>query len=277
MANQDTTVEVESGEDIGKGVETTKVADETEQDNTQEDQTDTGDEQGGEETEDGGDTETKVETKAEFKKRFTQLKGEDIDEYLKNLEDAYANSSTEGQRLNQRATEAERKFNQVATLVATDPDFATKLADATGEDAPAPIVDPAVQWAKQKMEEDYAKDYTAFADLHPEVVSDPDLYNEVVAELDIIAAAHEARGAKLSMAEGLRKAWISLGKDDLEKKEDVMDKTKEQASVTTPQGTAKKTGEKTSGFTPEQIAVAEKMGLTVKQLTEARELAELNK
>jgi len=268
MANQDTTAEVESGEDIDKGVETAKVVDETNQDNTQEDQADTGNEQSGEESEDGGDTETKEETKAEFKKRFTQLKGDDIDEYLKNLEDAYANSSTEGQRLNQRATEAERKFNQVATLVATDPDFAAKLVDATGEESPAPIVDPALQWAKQKMEEDYAKDFKAFADAHPEVVSDPDLYNRVVAELDIIASAHEARGTKLSMAEGLRKAWISLGEDETDKKEDVMNKTKEQASATTPQGTAKKTGEETQGFTPEQIAVAEKMGLTVKQLAE---------
>jgi hypothetical protein len=269
-SDQDTTVTVENGEKIEEGVETTKVEDETSKDDTQEDQTDTGkEEQDEEESTDEGEKadETEEETKAEFTKRFTQLKGETAEEYLKNLEDAYANSSTEGQRNAQRATEAERKFDQVAHLVATDPDFVEKLTTATGENAPPVVVDPAIAWAKQKMEEDYRKDYNSFAEQHPEIISDTDKYNAVVAELDIIAAAHEARGSKLSMAEGLRKAWISLGYDESDKKEDVVNKIKDEASATPTQGKAKKSDDKVE-FTAEQIAVAAKMGLTAKQLAE---------
>jgi len=265
MATQDD-VKVESGESINEEVEGVK-SDETEKSEDQNNETDAGSEteKESEETEskEGDEPETKEETKAEFKKRFTQMKGETPEEYLKNLEDAYANSSTEGQRLAKRAKDAETKFQQVATLVATDPEFAKRLNDS----GTAPIIDPAIEFARKQMEDSYKKDYTAFAGLHPRIISEPGLYERVVNELDVIAAANEARGITLSMAEGLRKAWISLGEDESDKKEDIMDKVKEQAS--TPNASAKpKSTDKTPEFTPEQIAVAEKMGISAKDLAQ---------
>lgn len=257
-------VTVENGEKIDEVVEVSKGTDETTQEDSQKDDTTI---EGSENEETESEVKTEDKEEAKFQKRFTQLKGETPDEYLKNLEEAYANSSTEGQRNAKRATDAETKFQQVAQLVATDPEFAAKLNGATDENAPKPILDPALQWAKNQMEEGYKKDYTAFADLHPEIVSDPDLYGKVVSELDIIAAAHEARGSKLTMAEGLRKAWISLGLDESDKKENVMNEIKDQASASSTQSSTKKPQDKQS-FTPEQIAVAAKMGLTPKQLAE---------
>lgn len=270
MANQDTTDEVKTDENIKDGVETTKVEDETLEKDNQKDESDTGKEQSDDKTEDDeskdGD-ETKDETKAEFKKRFTQLKGETPEEYIKNLEDAYANSSTEGQRTAKEAKDATERFNKIASLVATDPDFAEKLATATDENAVNPVVDPATKWAREQMDKEYSKDYSAFAELHPEMISDENLRTEVITELDIIGQAYEARGKTLTMAEGLKKAWISLGYDEIDKKDDVVDKTKEQASTTSTQ-TTKKTDSDKPTFTKAQIAMAEKMGLTVEQLAE---------
>jgi len=268
MADQDTTEKVENDKKAEEIVETTQVEDEKSEDNTQEDSTDTGKEQSEEKTEDDKSKgETKEETKAEFKKRFTQLKGETPEEYIKNLEDAYANSSTEGQRTAKEAKDATERFNKVAALVATDPAFAEKLATATDENATSPVIDPATKWAKEQMEKEYSKDYSAFAELHPEMVSDEKLRTEVIDELDIIGQAYEARGKTLSMAEGLKKAWNSLGYDETDKKDDVVNQTKEQASTTSTQ-TSKSTGSDKPTFTKAQIEMAEKMGLTVEQLAE---------
>lgn len=268
MANQDTTDKVENGENIDKGVEVANATDETEQKDNQNNQSETG-EQNEVKSEDStseDDTQTKDETKVEFKKRFTQLKGETPEEYLKNLEDAYANSSTEGQRTAKEAKEATAKFAKVAQLVASDPDFAARLDAATDENAPKPLVDPAIAWAKQEMDKEYTRDYRAFSDLHTQMISDPEIRDNMIAELDIISAANEARGKRLSMADGLRKAWISLGYDELDKKDDVVNKIKEQASTTSTQ-TTKKSDSKQE-FTAEQIAMAAKMGLTEKQLAQ---------
>lgn len=270
MADQDTTVTAENGETIDEEVETLTGEDETNQEDNQEDQADTGtedDESESEDDEQETDTETEDKDAIAFKKRFTQLKGETPEEYLKNLEDAYANSSTEGQRLAQRTKEAEQKFQQVAQLVATDPKFAKQLADATGEDAQKVIVDPALEFAREQMEERYKEDYAKFTDIHPEVAADKDIQQALVDELDAIGAAYEKRGVKLSLFDGLKKAWVSLGYDESDKKEDVVNKAKEQASKGTPKakGTLAK---KTQEFSADQIAVAKKMGLTPEQLAE---------
>jgi hypothetical protein len=261
MADQDTTVRVENGEKIDDEVESSQEQDESNQDDSQDTTTDTGNEEGEGDESDGNETDK--ETKAEFKKRFTQLKGESLEEYVKNLEDAYANSSTEGQRTAKEAREYKEQYDKVAQLVATDPEFAKKLTET--ENAPKPPVDPAVEYAREQMNEQYRTEYKAFADEHPEILTDETLRDRVIAELDIIGAAHEARGSRLSMKEGLRRAWISLGLDEEDSKENVVNKVKEQASQSAPQAKGgKETGK--PQFTADQIAVAKKMGLSPEQL-----------
>jgi acyl carrier protein phosphodiesterase len=265
MANQDTTVEVENGEVLDNEVETSQQEDETTQEDTQDTEADTGNEdsEGDGSDDDNSDDETEKETKAEFKKRFTQLKGESLEEYVKNLEDAYANSSTEGQRTAKEAREYKEQYDRIAQLVASDPDFAAKLQQS--QNVPKPPVDPALEYAREQMNKQYASEYNAFTEIHPEMVTDTELRDKVIAELDVIGAASEARGVKLSMKDGLRKAWISLGLDEADSKENVVNKVKEQASKpSAPAKTAKPKGK--TEFTPEQIAVAKKMGLTPDQL-----------
>lgn len=263
MADQDTTVTVENGEKVNTEVETTQVEDESLKtgDDTQV-ETDTGTDEEGAEGADGK-TETETEEESEFKKRFSQFEGETPEEYLKNLEEAYANSSTEGQRLSKEAKDAKEQYDKVATLIANNPDFAKALSET--ENAPKPPVDPALAYAKQQMEAAYEKDWNEFTQSHPELAGDQALTDALIDEMDIIAQAHEKRGRTLSMAEGLKKAWISLGREAADNKENVVNKTKEQASKATPNAKPGKASDKTE-FTQEQIAVAKKMGLTPEQL-----------
>lgn len=270
MADQDTTVKVENGEEVDTSVETGNTEDENVDTSSQEDtSTDTGkDENESESTDEGGEStdETEDEGKVEFKKRFTQFEGETLEDYVKKLEDGYAASSTEGQRKAIEAKKATEKFDQVAKLIASDPALAKKLSEATGEDAPKVVNDPALDFARQQMEESYKKDFDAFSAKHPDLADEPEKLQSLIEEMDIIAAAHEKRGNRLTMAQGLQKAWVSLGYDETDSKDDVINKTKEQASSTsTTKGKPSPRGDQ---FTPEQIAVAKKMGLTPKQLAE---------
>lgn len=266
MADQDTTVTYENGEKIEKPVETTQVEDENlEDDDPNKEVTDTGKEE--EEViddEDGKKPETEDEEEPKFSKRFTQFDGDTPEEYLKNLEEAYANSSTEGQRLSKEAKDAKEKYDKVATLIATNPDFAKALEET--ENAPQPPVDPALAFARQQMEAQYEKDWSEFTGLHPELVGDQELTNELIDELDIITLAAQQKGRTLSMADGLKKAWISLGKQAADDKERVVNKAKEQASKPAPGASKPKQNSGKQEFTPEQIAVAKRMGLSAEDL-----------
>jgi len=260
MADQDTTVTIENGEKVEKPVETTPVEDENlEADELNQEETDTGTDEAENEEADG-EAETESESEAEFKKRFSQFGGETPEEYLKQLEDAYANSSTEGQRLSKEAKDAKEKYDKVAAFIANNPDFAKQLED--NETAPQPPVDPALAFARQQMEAQYEKDWGEFTGLHPELVGDQELTNELIDELDIITMASQQKGRTLSMADGLKKAWISLGKQANDDKETIVTKTKEQASKSSPSTSKPKASSGKQEFTAEQIAVAKKFGLS---------------
>jgi len=266
MADQDTTVNYENGDKVEDEVETTQVEDE--KDTTQNDEsqvTDTGTEDEDESDEsDGEKTETEKKEEAEFKRRFNQFEGETLEEYVQKLEDAYANSSTEGQRNSKAAKEAKAQLDQVLTVVANNPELAKALEE--GKETPAQKEDPALSYARQQMEADYARDWESFVKLHPEVADNKDLQQELIEELDIIGDAAERRGRQLSMEEGLRKAWISLGKDVADKKEDVVNKTKQQASKSAPGASKPKDTSGKPEFTKEQLEVAKRMGVSPEQL-----------
>ena len=264
MATQDTTVTDENGEDVNKEVETTQVEDENlGADELNKEVTDTGTENENVEDEDGK-TETEDEDEDKFQKRFTQFGGDTPEEYLKNLEEAYANSSTEGQRNSKEAKEAKEKLDKILTAVANNPELAKTLADV--DNAPAKKEDPALVYARQQMEQQYEKDWGEFTSLHPELVGNQALTDELIDEMDAIAYAAERRGKTLTMAEGLNKAWISLGKQAADDKEKIVNKTKEQASKPAPGASKPKQNSGKETFTPEQIAVAKKMGVSAEDL-----------
>ena len=263
MADQDTTVNVQNGESIDEEVETTQVEDEASKNDDQEEVTDTGEETT-EDSESDGKTETEEEAEEKFQKRFSQFKGDTPEEYLKELEEAYANSSTEGQRNSKEAREAKEKLDKIITAVANNPELAKQLEEV--ENAPKKQEDPALVFARQQMEQQYEKDWGDFTRLHPELVGNQELTNELIDEMDAIAYAAERRGKTLTMAEGLAKAWVSLGKQAADDKEKIVNKTKEQASKPAPGASKPKQNSGKQDFTPEQIAVAKKMGVSAEDL-----------
>ena len=265
MADQDTTVTYENGDKVDKEVETTQVEDENlENEELNKEVTDTGAEDEELDDEDGKKTETEEDEEDKFQKRFSQFKGDTPEEYLKELEEAYANSSTEGQRNSKEAKEAKEKLDKILTAVANNPELAKALEEA--DNAPKPKEDPALVYARQQMEQQYEKDWGDFTRLHPELVGNQELTNELIDEIDAIAYAAERRGKILTMAEGLQKAWVSLGKQAADDKEKIVNKTKEQASKPAPGASKPKQNSGKQEFTPEQIAVAKKMGISAEDL-----------
>ena len=92
------------------------------------------------------------------------------------------------------------------------------------------------------------------------------MQQQLIEELDIIGDAAERRGRQLTMEEGLKKAWISLGKDESDKKEAVVNKTKQQASKSAPGASKPKDNSGKPEFTKEQLEVAKRMGVSPEQL-----------
>lgn len=182
---------------------------------------------------DDQDADEDSEGDSEFKKRFTQFKGDTAAEYAKNLEEGYLKSSTEALRLK-------------------------KLLDEKGEktektDDKTPI-DPDVAWAKGERQRQWTKEINDFKTEHPELDSDPALAQELNDELAIIAEVYQRKnGYGISMAEGLTKAWASLGYDANDKKERIAAAAKD-GGARSKSGTAKTTPPK-SKLSESQITV----------------------
>lgn len=269
MATQDTTDEAVVDPNLENPVETGETEDEQLDENGKPIVTaDTEENEEGSESTEGDqsdDAETEDEEKTEFKKRFTQIKGDTPDEYIPNLEEAYRNSSTEAQRLAKETKDLQKRVDQIGALVAKNPELAKALEEGTAEGAPSPIVDPALQYAREQMQQTFEREYKEFTDLHPELDTDDELKEKVIEEMQILADVYDRRGQRLSMAEGLKKAWISLGLDADDSKEKAAQQAKQQAAKPNTQGKAKSTT-KAPEFTEAQIAMAKKFNLTVEDL-----------
>lgn len=198
-----------------------------------------------------------------FEKRFTQFKGETPEEYLKNLEDGYGNSSTEATRLAQQAKDLQQRLDQVAGLVANDPDFAAKLQGA--EASPSnplttpqnPLADPALFYARQTMEQQMEKEYNAFVADHREMETDPALAKQITEYLSVLSDAHLRKTGKLlTMSEGLKAAWVMAGQSLSDSEEETRMAVKNSAAQSkSPTGGAPVV-EKRSQFTKAQLDFA---------------------
>lgn len=220
------------------------------------------------ENEEGVKPKPEEEEELKFQKRFTQIKGDTPEEYAVNLEEAYRNSSTEGQRNAQELKEAKAELDKIGAVIAKNPELAKSLNDALdGGIVPQVREDPAIEFARSEMKKKLDSEYNAFTDLHPEMVTDEDLRSKVLQELSHFADVSAARDETLGMEEGLKKAWISLGYDIEDSKEDKINKAKEQAAKPGTPGKTKKPKTST-GFSDEQIALAKKFNITPEQLAQ---------
>jgi len=270
MADPVVTDEEEVIEDVEEQVETPIGEDENLDDQEETEESENEDqEQEESEEEDGEQPKSDDEEEPKFEKRFTQIKGDTPEEYAKNLEEAYRNSSTEGQRNATELKEAKEELSKIGAVIAKNPELAKALNDALDGAAPAPAQkeDPAIEYARNEMKKKLDGEYNAFVDIHPEMATDNELREEVLKELSLLADAAAAGGRSLGMEEGLKKAWISLGYDADDSKEETIRKAKEQASKPGTPGKTK-TAKTKATLTDEQISMGKRYGLSEKQLLE---------
>lgn len=252
-------VETPTGEDESQ-------VDETEIDTNEDEEADNAEPSDEEDDEADETDEPDDDSDSTFTKRFTQFKGDSPEEYLKNLEEGYYNSSSEAMRLNNEVKDLKAKVEQVAGLIANNPELAEQLN--LPQDQPAVDKDPAIRYAETKMQEEMKNEYEAFVALHPEIESDPGLQERMTKRLAVLAkTVQEEEGRYLGMGEGLELAWTSLGMAQQDKKEEIRMKAKDVAASTkTAKGGTKKVVK--SEFTPAQLEMAEKLGLNEQQLRE---------
>lgn len=187
-------------------------------------------------------------------RRFTQFKGETTEEYLKGVEDAYANSSTEAGK-----------------LVAENKRLREELAAKAGEPDDAPVVaqDPALIYAQKQLDEKMTDEYTDFVKDHPELESDTDLRARVLEEVTVLGTAYRSQGRILGMKQGLMAAYATLGLELNEKPskaDKVRDAVKESASNSMTGASASVKSD--DDFTEAQLDFAKKFGFTKDQLRE---------
>lgn len=190
--------------------------------------------------EDTTDDDEEEPDQPEFQKRFTQLKGDTPDEYIKNLEEAYAESGKEAVKLAREVRELKTPDKEETKVESVE-------------------TNPAILWAQSQMQQTWQKEWDTFTQDHPEVnEKDPsydakladDLNEQLIIVRDVIL---KKENRQVGMSEGLTKAWRLLDMEDNSKERVAM-----AAKDVAGQGRASssKTKEAKPKFSDAQIAVA---------------------
>lgn len=172
-------------------VETAQVEDDTLEDDEAEEAEETSEEDG--QTDDDA-SEEEASAEASFVKEFDYIKGDTPEEYAKNLEIAYANSTAEFQRL--RAEAETSKVPPSTQVTETEESPPTKS-----------VTDLYVQ---QRLDEDIKSAFTVIQTDYPQV-NDPSEYQKFTEEVAVFANAAMAKGRLAPPADLYNKAAISLG------------------------------------------------------------------
>lgn len=274
MATEDDNgIEIIEDEELEDDVESPEEEDDEIEDEDSEGEDD-GDEEEDDESE-GDDTEDDDEEAPEepkFEKRYTQLKGETLEEYVKSVETAYHESSTEAVRAVQELKDLKTKVGKVLVAAEKDPELAKAigLTEEDTKDAKAETVQksPAESYAEQMMNERMEQEYSDFTKEHPEVDTDQVVREELLAEVGLQSDAYfKKHGKVISMAEALNRSWKVLGYDD-NKKEELAVAAKKVASQSKSTGTSsKKTKSKgKTEVSSKAMEIAKKMGLSEKDV-----------
>ncbi len=235
-------------EDFKKLKEEAEVEDSKESDETAETETE-------EESEEAGDESETEESQDEssFVKEFPNIKGDTPEEYAKNLEAAYRNSSSEALRLKKLTEEA------------TKDDEATEEVD---------LSNPISLYMKQKMDEEITTAFDDFKKSYP-TVNDPNEYSRFTQEVAVLSQTILASQKRLAPPKELyAKAAVILGWDAEDK---VNDKEKLDAAVkdraaTSKTASATKTKAKQSKVTDTQVLLFKKLNpMSTKTDAEIRE------
>lgn len=307
MAKQDEKATQTGVDDIQKVVETSLKPEETEEDETLEDEEDqkeeaeeSEEEDSEEETEDDSEEEdedeseeddseeeteeeSEEETEDDSKKyRFEQFAGESDEEYIKNLEEGYENSSKEAVRLKNEADVSTRRLNAIMDAAKADPKLGEALQNALTEAGttaesletkPGDDVEtsnnPFLKAAETEWKTKSQQEAKEFVEANPEVLSDPEINGKVRHWMEVFTREEMQQNGKLLTAgEALEKAYNHLGLENkLKKEEDLAAAAKKNSAPSRPKSSTPKK-KKSSGkdFTQSQLDYASKLGLSKEKL-----------
>ncbi len=225
---------------------------EEEEDEETDDDSDDSEDEGEDESDEDEDSET-------FKKRFTQVKGDTESEYLKNLEDTYANSSTEAVRLSKELKESKAIIDRINAAVAKDPQLAEALKTSDVEaQKDQPPKDPVLAWAESERDKIWGREYNEFVESHSEIATDPELAEALNNQLAIVRdVVMRNEGRMVGMGEGLKKAWKLLDKDDTDEKVRIAAKDSASRGKSASGKKADKSGK--TRFTDQQIEMMQNL------------------
>lgn len=189
-------------------VETSKEEDETSNgEETEEDTEADGEADGQTDDEAEGDKDSEEESKEEdsededlFVKKFPNIKGENLPEYTKTLEEAYENSTSEAMKWKKRAEAAEAK------LGSDDKD-----SDKKDDEQVIDTADPLKMWAQQNLDKEVSEAYDDFVKIYPQATEEANYekFKEEVATLSQTILTRQKRLA--SPRELYTKAAVILG------------------------------------------------------------------
>lgn len=313
MSKTDDTVEdpkdLKGADDIRSAVETANAEDEkeikdpaptdedkdTEEDDSQDNSDDKSTDDDSEETEgsDDDDSEEEEDKKDEgepTERKFKNLADDDDSKYIKNLENAYSNSSAEALRLNQslddvtkRLEATGRRVDAIVEAAQKDPELAKKLnkvLDASGvvtpdsdvnsgdsksgvEDLESSNEDPFLVSSKTEWEEKSRQEVQEILDANPELLSNPELNKNVKHWMEVFSKEHYRVNRKvLGAGEAMKQAMKHLGVADNRKKQDVANKAKELAAPSRPTKSRTPKPKKGSGLSSEAATFADKLGVS---------------
>lgn len=235
-----------------EGVETSKEEDEpSDGEETSDDTEETSEVDDKIDTEETAEeVEATTDTPPEFVKKFDYIKGDTPEEYAKNLEAAYENSSVEGRRIN---AELQALKNAPPT---TEVETEEKPSDT-------PPLRPLDLYAKQKMDEDIQKAYTTFQTEYPQV-SEPTNYDLFTKEVATFSRTIlDSQGRLASPSELYSKAAISLGWEKKNAPPDDKDKLgmalKDGAATSKPTSASTKPKPNTPKVSEAQLKLNRKM------------------
>ena len=224
--------------------------------------------------------------------RLSQFKGDKgtSEEYIKNLEDGYLNSSQEALRIKDERDSFERQVSAIKAAAGKDPEFGEKLLSlwkenggngdgsqgdgGFGDDkATQSSNNPFLVHAETEWNQSNEKSIKDFVDANPEVLTDPKINAEVKRWAKVYTReVYESEKRLITTGEAMQMAYKQLGyADKRNSQQDLVNGMKKNAAPTRPQGAKKKSGgNKPSGNTKQfsdlTLTLAEKMGMSKERL-----------
>lgn len=252
----------ENSSDEGDDDQEDKGAEEDEETDEGDDEDESDDSEADEEDEEDDSGES------EFKKRFTQIKGDTPDEYLENLENTYLESSSEGVRLSQENKDFKEKLDTLVGAITSDKELAAQVEAKIGKAQAEGIArDPAIDYARSNVEAQWKQEWNDFSEVNPDVVTNPELSKRVVETLQALSeTVAKTEKRTLGMKEGLDMVAGIMKLNQVSKEDKVRMAAKGQAQGKTVSGSSDKRAKPTSGLTDAQLKFAKRMGYSEDQV-----------